>query len=177
MADQDYDSNASLLGDGPINTRAPQMWEFVGPSYDWYGKTVLDIGCGGGDMMYYAELEGAHAVGIDLDPGIAIERGLTAATDDLNEFMENTPGEWDVIFCFSVLPYVDMERTLANMAYKAPTSYVECQLYKDGPGTVFTQAAMRKILENHWPEVKLLGHTVIRGRGTTRDIWKCSTWT
>ena len=152
------------------------MWDIISPHYEWRGKTILDIGCGGGDMMYYAEQEGAHAVGVDLDPGAAIEHGLTAQTQDLNEFMENAQGDWDVIFCFSVLPYVNAERTLNNMADKAVISFIEAQYLGDGPGTIFCQDAMKKILKKHWPQVELLGHTEIKDRGMVRDIWKC-TWT
>ena len=47
------------------NTRSPEQWKILSGAVDWNGKTVIDLGCGYGDILFMAHEHGAYCVGID----------------------------------------------------------------------------------------------------------------
>ena len=102
------------------NTRAPAMWEFIEENVDFDGKSVLDAGCGYGDMLWRAYKAGARIVfGFDSDKHIVWSVGerldsygykgkpIHVHNVDISNWNERWPGWHDIVICFSVLPYLE----------------------------------------------------------------------
>jgi len=79
------------------------------------GKTVLDVGCGGGILAESMAAAGAMVTGIDLsdralqvarlhslDSGVAVDYHLVSAED----FAARHPGTFDVVTCMEMLEHV-----------------------------------------------------------------------
>jgi SAM-dependent methyltransferase len=159
----------------PVNTRSPAQWAAMRDALDWKGKWVLDVGCGYGDLLLFAREAGAHVFGVDHNEEVvkaATGRGLPVVCADINEYMER--GEYGhVVFCFSVLPYNDCDRTLANLAKIADVAFIEVQLLGDGPGYFASEDQLRETLEGYWDDVTRVGETQVQIRNTIRAIWMC----
>lgn len=175
------------------NWRAPEIWEAIKRHVDFKGKSVVDEGCGGGDMLLYAHHAGAcEVVGIDSDldvltqtreriqgvPGITTWYLELATMEKLEAGLEETSiGRcvYDIALCLSVLPYVsDMEGALRVLQCTAEASIIECQYEGDGPGVVKDDAEMLSILRGYWGEVRQIGQTHVEERDKWRTIWLCS---
>jgi SAM-dependent methyltransferase len=159
----------------PVNVRSPEQWAAIRRVYDFDGKDVLDIGCGRGDLMLYAQNAGAYVIGVDNNRETVaktIERGVSVILSDLELYLKSTVTYYDVAFCFSVLPYVNMDRTLFGLWNIADVTFIECQLEGDGPGKLTEQALRNKLLV-FWNKVTKIGFTVVEGRNTIRPIWMC----
>jgi len=96
--------------------------ELVG---DWRGKTVLDVGCGGGFMTEAVARRGAHVTGIDpAGEAIAAARrhaeaeGLTIAYHEgVGEALPFGDAAFDIVLCCDALEHVaDLERVLDEIA-------------------------------------------------------------
>lgn len=168
----------------PHNERAPEQWGMIYSALDFQGKTVLDVGCGRGDLLGFALAAGASlVVGVDDDRGElegSWARGHIRANlheADLVEWLRRRKKgrrhDFDVAFCLSVLPYVDMEATLLLLAQTAIRVVVECQYRGDGPGTVSGDAEMQTILERLWRNARALGITKVQDRDARRTLWLC----
>jgi SAM-dependent methyltransferase len=173
------------------NQRAPEIWEIIGNTNTLFrDKTVLDLGCGYGDMVLYAANAGAaHVRGIDNDESIvqaASERAATLRDSvsinhaDIDELMLQVGDKaptfvfYDIAFCFSVLPYLkDAPAALAYLAKYAKVTFIEWQYTGDGPGNVSGIKEMRQILSRHWNSIKNIGHTLAKEEQVRRDIWMC----
>jgi SAM-dependent methyltransferase len=70
----------------------PRFWRRLGGEPDWYGKTVLDVGCGYGEMsLNIAEKGAAKVVAIDIDEKLiemAKNNMLKHTGDKLDELVE-----------------------------------------------------------------------------------------
>ena len=176
MAAQDDDRFVSM------NSRNPQMWAAVKGAVDFEGKSVVDLGCGYGDMLLRAHSAGAsEVIGIDYDGDIVdIAKARCKGTDI--ELIEACLFEWlcasekvyDIMICFSVLPYMDsMVKTLELIQGRSNLALIECQYENDGPGVVVDDEEMRKGLLMFWPKVTKIGESEVKIRATTRSIWLC----
>jgi SAM-dependent methyltransferase len=175
------------------NTRAPEQWRIISKHVDFEGKTVLDLGCGYGDLLWRAWAAGCvDSIGIDHNPELVLElleREITLAGNvgfscisiecaiaggvlDGSVF-----GKWDTTICFSVLPYLaNPTATLRWIREHSTQALIECQLAGDGPGFDWLESPqdMRRWLDSiGWKSVERIGETVIKDRGAKRGIWLC----
>ena len=168
MADQD---NAGFV---PANLRSPEQWAIISAEIDFAHKKVLDLGCGHGDLMLFAREAGGLVLGVDLNPSpTAIGRRLPVLPMSIQDYLARRPVRFDIVFCFSVLPYVrDTDALLDGLRDIADMALIECQLTGDGPGTM-TEAELWELLGTRWESVRKIGQTVVQGRNTIRPIWLC----
>lgn len=182
------------------NSRAPQQWEIISQHVGFAGKTVLDLGCGYGDILFRCRVAGAIEVwGCEQNEIICQyiwqqEKQLRVAQTDIAKWiLQNTLPLWDIIICFSVLPYLDNAvDTLNWMKAHSEIALIECQYDGDGPGSVpwlsrrvgpdlneyqkppKDDDQMREILAGiGWQSIEPIGKTLIEDRQKWRTIWLC----
>lgn len=169
------------------NERAPNMWWQIKQRVDFHDKTVVDLGCGYGDMVLYTHNAGAKQVtAIERDSKVfeALRARLNSLSlrkvRYLNVDIESVfPGmdsdHFDIAMCFSVLPYVsDYHHVLQEMRRFSKEALIECQYTGDGPGMIDDQDAMASLLQaTGWDDVRCIGQTYIKTKNTWRDIWHC----
>lgn len=162
------------------NVRSPEQWEIISRHIDFKDKTVLDLGCGKGDILIRAFEAGAEVVGIDRYEEIkwlnSNRPEINIAVDDI-EFMI-IRHRVDIIICFSVLPYLKRPgNTLQWINRNSQIALIECQYAGDGPGLSFLTGndAMREWLlaAGKFEKVQPIGHTLVEGRNKNRFIWRC----
>ncbi len=170
----------------PYNSRAPEMWALISNGVDFENKSVLDLGCGGGDMLIMSYYAGASKIkGIDKDKRMIsfvrkrIEQkigksNILLSIDNIEKIsFEN----WDIMICFSVLPYLqDPGALLQKMQLRSRISLVETQYYGEPYclGYIKNDKDMREwLLGFGWNSVTNLGCTNVDIRNTTRTIWRC----
>ena len=171
------------------NTRAAEIWEILKPNVDFSRKTVFDIGCGHGDLLWRYYNAGAKRVlGIDCNGKIAMEarerardhtpRGaaITVLIADIEDWLN-----WDIydiIVSLSVLPYIKDPISLLEKMYthSRDATIIECQYTGDGPGYygVHNDMDMQAVLESIWEEAVAIGKTKVEIRDKYRTIWKCT---
>lgn len=80
-----------------------------------FGKTVLDVGCGGGILAESMAREGAHVTGLDMGKEPlevarlhALETGttLTYLQSTVEEHVQQYPHHYDVVTCMEMLEHV-----------------------------------------------------------------------
>jgi len=163
-----------------MNSRNPEIWTAVQNAVDFKGKSVVDLGCGYGDMLLRAHSAGASPIiGIDKDIRIAKERvegkDIELIEGCLYEWLKSSDDIYDIMVCFSVLPYMkSMSRVLHRMWLRSRPALIECQYQGDGPGVVEDDVEMYRHLYRFWPEVYRIGESEVKIRGTTRTIWLCN---
>lgn len=175
------------------NTRADKIWEQIDKIVDFTDKTVLDVGCGRGDLMMRAWQSGARAVyGID-NSKIEIKEARLRSWNMVKEgamlfFVEKNveswnnkwPGFHDIVICTSVLPYlIDPDKLLENISRDSDIAIIECQYAGDGPGFEYIEHDddMKNWLHasGGWFSVLKIGSTDVESRpGVSRSIWMCS---
>lgn len=160
------------------------MWNILTEHYDFGGKTVLDFGCGYGDMLVNLYLAGAkyiHGYENNIDVfRIAHDKvkGFPTVRLHFSDFEENG---WlyprsDAAFCFSVLPYLKRPTVfLEELSTAVETTFIECQYAEDGPGfdAIRNDDDMRIYLSHNWTEIEAIGKTHVEGRDKWRTIWMC----
>ncbi len=177
-----------------FNKRSPdifgQILTFSGVSF--VGTSVLDLGCGYGDLLLASVRVGAtRVIGLDGDGrvlNIASEKLARYASDnvewafnkmDIDDRKElSTLQYYDIAFCTSVLPYLkNRDMLLSFLNCRSTISFVEMQYYGDGPGPkdIKTDGDMRRLLLKHFGDVKKIGQTYTGRTPPHRSIWKCST--
>lgn len=164
------------------NTRAPEQWRIISQHVNFEDKTVLDLGCGCGDLMYRAWKAGASEIhGADNNSKIIVAFPLDFHTYqiDIDKMVGDNISTYsfDIIVCFSVLPYLDNPAaTLRWIRDHSTQALIECQLAGDGPGFDWLKSPqdMRRWLDSiGWQSVERIGETVVKDRGTKRGIWLC----
>ncbi|MFC3107185.1 bifunctional 2-polyprenyl-6-hydroxyphenol methylase/3-demethylubiquinol 3-O-methyltransferase UbiG [Undibacterium arcticum] len=99
----------------PLHEINPLRLEWINARAALAGKTVLDIGCGGGILAESMAQKGAKVTGIDLsekalkvadlhslESGVPVRYELVAAED----LAEREPGSYDVVTCMEMLEHV-----------------------------------------------------------------------
>ena len=82
------------------------------------GETVLDIGCGRGELMREQLLAGCTVVGTEIDRQL-VDAGLAAGLDSRLGFAEDLPfpnHTFDRVLCSVVVPYTEERNTIAEWA-------------------------------------------------------------
>lgn len=182
------------------NTRADDMWREIYKYVDFHDKSVMDVGCGYGDMLARAYEAGAKIVfGMDNDKRVIYEAGLRlgeAGYSDApiyllranaNSWNVSWPGFHNIIFCFSVLPYLEEPtEMLRHFKRDSNVALIECQYAGDGPGfpdikgdddmyEVLMGGSFVKGLKK-WEgfySADKIGETKVEIRDTYRSIWLC----
>ena len=168
------------------NKRAAEMWRFISSNFSFYKLTVVDYGCGYGDMLLYIANDGARlTVGYEKDQGVMRtlsnrlneEQGIGMIhLYDLDFEKEEKIYKADVALCLSVLPYLeDPYKHLQIMAKNYNTSFIECQYAGDGPGfeNIHNDENMAQWLKSAgFVEPRMIGKTLAKEKWW-RTIWMC----
>lgn len=99
----------------PLHEINPLRLEYIERRSSLEGKTVVDVGCGGGILAESIALKGAHVLGIDmgkaplsvaqlhkLESGVELDYQQMTA----EELAEQEAGKYDVVTCMEMLEHV-----------------------------------------------------------------------
>jgi 2-polyprenyl-6-hydroxyphenyl methylase / 3-demethylubiquinone-9 3-methyltransferase len=99
----------------PLHDINPLRLNYIDKAISLKGKTVLDVGCGGGILSESMAEKGAKVTGIDLgekalkvaqlhslDSGVAVDYQLISVED----LAEKMPASFDVVTCLEMLEHV-----------------------------------------------------------------------
>jgi predicted RNA methylase len=170
----------------PHNKRFPEQWRIITDHIDLTDKTIVDAGCGYGDMVKALIAAGAgYVFAYDIDKGLCerlqalnLER-VCISNEDINTWQCDASNfkRVDFLICFSVLPYLTNPfGSLRIFKCYARQCLIECQYKGDGPGfkhihndddmiAYLHQAGFRNVVK--------LGETEIKDRNAVRPIWRC----
>jgi 2-polyprenyl-6-hydroxyphenyl methylase/3-demethylubiquinone-9 3-methyltransferase len=99
----------------PLHEINPLRLEYIERRSSLKGKTVVDVGCGGGILAESMALKGAHVLGIDMGKAplsVAqlhkLESGAELDYQQITaeELAEQEPGKYDVVTCMEMLEHV-----------------------------------------------------------------------
>lgn len=175
------------MPDLKFNIRALEMWEQISEHVVFRNKSVIDLGCGYGDLLVYAwQGGGAFSItGVDHDKdnlSICLEKfecfldnpRYSLIKEDLDFWSPPSGEEFDIAICTSVLPYLMNPHWLLKwMSSNVDISIIECQYEGDGPGMISGDKHMHAWLSRYWGSVKEIGYTVVGYRNAKRTIWLC----
>ncbi len=110
----------------PLHELNPVRMEYLERTVGLSGKSVADVGCGGGILTEAMARAGAHVVGIDLAPAV-IEIAQTHAAEaklgiayrsiSAEALAAEAPGRFDLVTCMEMLEHVpDPAATLVALA-------------------------------------------------------------
>ncbi len=110
----------------PLHELNPARMEYLERTVGLSGKSVADVGCGGGILTEAMARAGAHVVGIDLAPAV-IEIAQTHAAEaklgiayrsiSAEALAAEAPGRFDLVTCMEMLEHVpDPAATLVALA-------------------------------------------------------------
>lgn len=123
-----FDSLASRWWDPagdfqPLHKINPLRLDYIRQRVTLQGKTVLDIGCGGGILSESMAQEGARVTGIDMAEGpLAVARLHQAESGTEVEYRRSTAeslaeeraGQFDVVTCLEMLEHVPAPPTVID---------------------------------------------------------------
>lgn len=181
------------------NIRSDLMFEIIKdnlPFRDGFkNKSVIDLGCGYGDLLALSLRAGAASVvGVDASPESirAASKKLANLASKLNNVdyrirqadinveannLYKLFGKYDIAYCTSVLPYIEnREEVLEYLSRHAFVTFLEIQYHGDGPGLSKTpdEQSAKEWFEEYWVKVKRIGSTYTgRVPRSERDIWRC----
>jgi hypothetical protein len=131
--------------------------------------------------MYRAWRAGASSIdGADNNAAVIASFPLDFIMHDVDintVVAANHPGAYDIIICFSVLPYLsDPTATLHWIRNHSNQALIECQYSGDGPGFDWLKDDydMQRWLEQAGFEtIEPIGKTLVKDRDKYRTIWLC----
>lgn len=165
------------------NIRFPEIWQILTEHINFNGKTLIDIGCGYGDLLKTAYEAGSTVYGVDKDISLInklqkyITENFYLVCHDIDYLEDNQelPEHVDILTCFSVLPYLQYpDKVLRYFRQLSDITIIECQYSGDGPGfaSIKNDNDMVDWLSSIWDNVEKIGQTEVVGRGY-RSIWLC----
>ena len=107
----------------PLHVINPLRAEYISSKVELEGKTLLDVGCGGGILAEALHDKGAIVTGIDAaGPGIEIAKHHAKKNNKLIDYQESTAEDliqkssekYDVVTCLEVLEHVPDPRLLVK---------------------------------------------------------------
>jgi len=99
----------------PLHEINPLRLQFINNHAPLTGKTVLDVGCGGGILTEAMAKAGARVYGIDMGPGPIQVAKLHMLESNVNvkyeqisveAFAEKYPAKFDIVTCMEMLEHV-----------------------------------------------------------------------
>lgn len=91
------------------------------------GKTLLDYGCGRGEMLSFSKQAGFQVKGTDLDPKcveLSARFGETCVLDITRPLEQFGAKSFDVVSCFHVLEHVDNPKAVLSTLAQIAREYV-----------------------------------------------------
>ena len=107
----------------PLHVINPLRAEYISSKVEIEGKTLLDVGCGGGILAEALHDKGAIVTGIDAaGPGIKIAKHHAKKNNKLIDYQESTAEDlikkssekYDVVTCLEVLEHVPDPKLLVK---------------------------------------------------------------
>lgn len=99
----------------PLHQINPLRLNFIDEHSPLQGKTVLDLGCGGGILSESMAVQGANVTGIDMGEAPLNVARLHAKENNIDveyqlisaeELANSSPGNWDIVTCMELLEHV-----------------------------------------------------------------------
>ncbi len=112
LAHRWWDPNSEFK---PLHEINPLRLDYIGRLAGLEGKTILDVGCGGGILSESMAVRGAQVTGIDLgDKPLKIAKLHLLETGNQVEYRkiavenlaEEQPGHYDIVTCMEMLEHV-----------------------------------------------------------------------
>jgi SAM-dependent methyltransferase len=165
------------------------MWNAINEQFGQHfiGQSVVDLGCGYGDLALASLEAGASNVTL-VDKNwemvqMAFQKCSKFSGKVIGRQLDINPRtvkwmakEHDIGIMTSVLPYLDSPTKVMKAATGFGLFFLEVQYAGDGPGPEWLKDLhyMSNYIEDcgFWEWAKI-GETVIEGRNTVRDIWVC----